>query len=263
MRTHLCFVACLVVALGILVAGAGCGGSSGGNGGGGGGGGGAKNPNVKLEASIQNGAVWIDPLNIEVGDTVQFVVATYDSSGNRTVQDVTGWTTTDGSGSVGILQNGGSLTASASSSLSFVASVVYDGATYSVAYKVNPNQVRVAASIQVQLNDLNTPVAGIRLKFFNTSGSQVGAAVSTFDGNVLASVPASATGFIVDETTIDTTKYYSYFTYGNASYSPLVSSCSAPLPSGLSNGTTANLTSPIFLLSTGSPPPPPPSGCTQ
>jgi len=247
------------LAFGILVAlSAGCGG--GGSGGSGGGGGGPTPGTVDIEASIQNGAVWIDPRNLEVGDTVQFVIATYSTSGVRTVHEVSGWTTTDSNSVDGVLLTGGGLSAASSSATTFVASVSYAGTTYRVNYRVNPDQVRIATS--VESNGHGTGIPGINIIFYNNAGTQVGAATSAFDGSILASVPTSTTSFIVDESTINTQVYYSWFGFGELSYAPLDAACVAPLPSGLTNRSTVSLAAPITLLSVGFPPPPPPSGCT-
>lgn len=249
-------------ALGILAAITlsvwGCGGGGGGSNGGGGGGGGLSG-NITVESSLAGGTV-IDPLNIQAGESATFFLAAYDASGTRTTAQVTGWTSTDTSHAAGTLNGDGTFTAAATAnSNTFLAKVTYNGTTYSIPYRVNAKQARLSGKVIDQRTGAG--IRNIKLVFYNGSGVLVGSARASFSGAILASVPANTARFNIDPNSIDTSLYYSTFTYNGLRFSPLITTCTAALPGGLTNGTTTPLASNVVLTSSTDVPPPPPTGC--
>ena len=235
----------------------GCGGGGGGSSTGGGNGGGSGI--VAAEASLSTGSV-VDPLDIQLSDSSHFFLASYNqTTGARTTISVNGWTTNDTSQAAGILNSNGAFTPLHSVPTVFTASVNYNGVTYSVNYKVNPDQVRLTGSV---INDSTKKgVRNVRLIFYTQNGVAIGSARSSFSGGILASVPVTAARFGIDSNTIDTSVYYNTFAYNRLRFSPLITTCTAALPTGLTNGATTALTTPITLTSNLNVPPGPPTGC--
>lgn len=102
-------------------------------------------------------------------------------------------------------------------------------------------------------------IPGIVVAFYNAGGSEVGRATTNLSGNFTATVPTTARRWHLVASSISAS-YYKAYEYAGIRYTPLVPTCSVPLPT-LSAGTPYTLPGLIFVPSTGGPPPPPPNGC--
>ena len=252
----------LFVLLAVLIVAIACGG------GGGGGGTGVTDGSdggfvtVRAEATqAGNTGHQVDATNIQVGQSITFVVAGYDSSNVRTILTSTNWTTTDNGNTVGTLSADGSFSATAASNSTFTATGSANGTTYSINYKVHPVQATATASL---IDQNGAPAANVKVLFYNGANVVVASATSAFDGSLTASVPTSAVRFNIDPTTLPTSLYFKSYKLHGLRYSALITSCTAPLPA-LTNGVSTNIGAIIIdVLMTGgivNPPPPPPDGC--
>lgn len=112
---------------------------------------------------------------------------------------------------------------------------------------------------KVYVDGTTIGVSGIVVQFFNSGGAEVARATTNASGSFSAQVPTSARRFHLLATSFSAS-YYKAYEYRTIRYTPLVNTCTAPLPS-LSAGATANLPGSIFLSPVSGPPPPPPNGC--
>jgi hypothetical protein len=246
------YLACIAALAALIVFGCGGGGPGGGTGG--------NLTNIRVEAVLaSNPSIIKDPLNIQVGEQIQFQVVGYDEDGKRVVLSSSAWQSGDTTGQAGTLTSGGLFTATASSA----------GTKYSVSgfaagqrrfsqYEVKPVQAEVTGRVVDSTSF--TGVGGVTIRFYNNVGAQVGSSTTAFDGTFRASVPASATRFHLDPTTIPIA-YYNNYTYSGLRYASTIATCTAPLPA-LANGVTTALAGDVSVPRSSGPPPPPPNGCT-
>lgn len=102
-------------------------------------------------------------------------------------------------------------------------------------------------------------VQGIIVAFYNSNGSEVARVTTIADGSFSKVVPISARRFHLISSSIPAA-YYKAFSYAGTRYSPLVPTCSVPLPA-LTAGQNYNMPVSVMLPSSTEPPPPPPNGC--
>ncbi len=100
-------------------------------------------------------------------------------------------------------------------------------------------------------------ISGVIVRFYTAAGALAGQASTNSTGNFTTNIQSTATQLHVDATSIPL-GYHRSYTYQSKIYSPLISTCKAPLPA-LGAGTTTVPT--ILIPSAGTPPPPPPTGC--
>lgn len=258
--------ACLVVLIVALFGCGGGGGGGGGNGGGPGGGNGGTFGSIRVE-TVDGSGNFVDPTNIQVGQTVHFQLAHYNTTtaARQTVAVNGGWSTTDTTNSVGTLASDGTFTATASSNTIFTASATasVDGVLYQGFYKVKP-QGAVVKGFLIDSNGFRVP--GVVVILEDGAGAEVSRTTSAGDGRIYAATPTTATKFTLLSSSVNTTVYNQFFTYLSKGYSTLIGTCVAPLPA-LTLGVTTNLPGNVALYAirnsggTLNPPPPPPNGC--
>jgi len=212
----------------------------------------------QIEAT-KNGAV-IDPTNIVLGETVQFRMAGYDASGNRSIQSASGWVADPTGQTEGTMSSNGQF-----------ATIAY-GPAFTVSATSGGNQIEGAACVKSSadalvtghvIDGLGDNVPGVTIDFYDVASNLVGTSVTQFDGTFRAAVPSTAVTFEVDKALIPA-GYYKEYLYGSNWYLPQ-GNCRAPLPS-LTGGVTTALSGAITLPPTtfngaNLPPPPPPSPC--
>ena len=103
-------------------------------------------------------------------------------------------------------------------------------------------------------------IAGIVVAFYNSTGSEVARVTTGADGRFSRLVPTSARRFHLIPSSIPAA-YYKQFSYAGTRYTPLVPSCSVPLPT-LTAGQTYAMPVSVMIPSAAEPPPPPPNGCS-
>lgn len=218
---------------------------------------------VRAEAVLVSTGASVDASNIFVGEQVQFRLTGVDStntSGPRVVIPNTTWRMTGSPG--GSLSSSGVFTAGSTAGTS--------NATVTSTYQTNDYSLltRVVAPQAVirgrgRLTD-GRPTARIQILALNSTGGIVATGNVSSDGTIRMSVPTTATRFTADFSGVDPTAtfYVRQFFYNGFDYSTVINNCTAPLPTGLTNGSVTNLASDlVFYLNSGGPPPPPPSGC--
>jgi len=241
--------------LGVLAAG--CGGENSGSSSGGGNP--VASPDTFVEAILAPGGsapadpanyISQDPQNIQTGQSVIFQLASYDSSGRRTVLPTAGWESSDSSNTYGTLspdtglfQAGSNLT----SSSQFVG-VRYDGRAYYAAYAVKPPQATVIG--QVVNSGSGSVVRGVYLEFYNAQGTLVGKVAQPFQGSFRASVPLNATSFQIVGDTIPSAFHRTY-RFNGMGYQSGNIDCRTPIGSALVTGTN-NLSANVELVPTSS-----------
>ncbi|MFI5387865.1 MAG: hypothetical protein ACHQ50_17295 [Fimbriimonadales bacterium] len=239
--------------------GPGCGGGSG-TGSGTGTGGFAR---YAVEATV--GGSVIDPTNIVQGETVQFVVAGYTASNQRSVVSSSGWQADPTGQSEGTMSANGTFTATASGGL-FTVSATADGSQRNGTGAVKPaGQALVTGRLIDGIGDL---LSGFEVDFYDGSNALVGSSITQFNGTFRASVPATAVTFDINRSTIPATTFYREYHYVSKWYLPKPNACNGPLPV-LSNGHTSALNGDVTVPPSKDhqnppadlPPPPPPSAC--
>lgn len=103
-------------------------------------------------------------------------------------------------------------------------------------------------------------ISGIIVAFYNSSGSEVARATTAADGTFTKLVPITARRFHIIPSSISAS-YYKAFSYAGTRYSPLLPTCSVPLPP-ITAGQTYTMPVPVYIPSASEPPPPPPNGCS-
>lgn|GEM_PF-6466628 len=217
----------------------------------------------------------VDPTNLIPGEVVTFVVVqvapgtyapTFETSGN--------FTTTDSNSSAGTLvaSTGVYTATTAQPGKTFTVSTVFSGSTYSAVYSVSVPLATVTGTV---IDSNSTPIPFAQILFFDNTQTQVAAAYAGLDGTFTANVPVTAERFDIapgslpsnaNSTTIPSSAYIKYFTYGSGTYNPLSFACAAPVPV-LTDSTVTALPSQIVVLAAatlGGVPntPPPPPNCT-
>lgn len=102
-------------------------------------------------------------------------------------------------------------------------------------------------------------VQGVIVAFYSSTGSELARVTTGADGRFTRVVPIATRRFHIISSSIPPA-YYKQFSYAGKRYSPLVPSCSVPLPA-LTAGQTYTMPVSMMLPSSSSPPPPPPNGC--
>jgi hypothetical protein len=104
-------------------------------------------------------------------------------------------------------------------------------------------------------------IPGIRVVFYDASFNLVGEATTRSNGWFDANIPSSATRFHLDPNTISLSFYNRAYKYGTLWYSPLITTCTAPLPP-ITQGVLTTLPNNPIQVPLKSSVPPPPSGCS-
>lgn len=102
-------------------------------------------------------------------------------------------------------------------------------------------------------------IAGVIVDFFDGGGTLLTSATTNSTGNFSRAVPLDAVRFHLRNSSVPT-GYYKAYEYNAKRYSTLITTCSAPLPALVENGTVPLATT-VEVPPTSLPPPPPPNGC--
>ncbi len=192
---------------------AGCGGNNGGGAAGGGGGLPTAGPLTFVEAVLAPGGVApsdpaafvvVDPLNVQVGQIIKYQLATYSTTGVRTVLPVTEWRNSDETSAFGQIGTDSGLYEAGNvvtTTTEFIGTR-YNGVDYFAAYQIKPAQ----ASVQGQVVDSSTgqPIRGAAIEFYDASGVLIGTVRQPFQGNFRASLPLNAATFTINSDTLPT-----------------------------------------------------------
>lgn len=226
-----------------------------GGGGSGGGGGGGPFSLVRVESPSA------DPLNIVVGQSVQFVLAGYEvGTGTRVVLNATSWSVLDNP-SVGTINGSGNFTAAAAGNARIGAMWNGTPTATPLAITVRPQGL---AGVAGQVRNSGVPVAGVVVVFYNASDVEVGRATSLADGSFRGWVPTSAVSMNLLETTLDG-RWLKQWDYRSDTYQAgnQIPNCHATmvLTGGpLVLGQTKSMADPIQVFDLNTPPPFP-TGC--
>ena len=184
---------------------------------------------IKLVAVNSSGA-FVDPNNLQVGDTATFKLVSFNLSAQTfTTLNANGFATTDTTSASGTLNtSSGTFTARTATGVAYTVSTTYSGSTYSTPLQVFNVENRISGVIHDQ-NGLPVPFA--RVVFVDATATTVASTVANYDGTFNGSIPGSASRFNLDATSLNSNSYYKLFYYGTGSYGPLITTCSAPLPS--------------------------------
>lgn len=225
---------------------AGCGGDSGTSASGGGGLPGAS-AQTFVEAVIAPGGtapsdpstyIYQDALNMEVGQTVQFQLASYDASGKRTVLPTSGWRTSDALNVYGSLaENSGLFSGGpATTPSTYFVGVRYAGKDYYSAYQLKVRQATVSGRVVNSVT--GTEIRGVIVEFYDATETLVGRVAQPFKGAFRASVPLNAKKMqILSESVAGT--YRRAFTFGGRAYRVGDPACTAMIPITLVTGVNA------------------------
>lgn len=113
---------------------------------------------------------------------------------------------------------------------------------------------------KVLLEGTTTGISGITVQFFDRNNNVVAQKATGAGGAFSVSVPTTAVRFHLLASSINTANYYESYTFNTIRYSPLIPTCTAPIPTLTAGGSVTLNT--ISVPSTQGPPPPPPTGCT-
>lgn len=202
-----------------------------------------------------------DPLNIEIGQVVQFVLAGYDANFNRFPLRTDTFTITNVQGSPGTMEPNGRFTATGTGSGRAVATWP-DNPVTALSFVVRPVQARISGVVRNESNSAGIP--NVIVTFYDASNVETGRATTNANGNFLASVPTNTTKVNFDRSLMPP-GWYAEWLYRGVRYtsSTWVPNCHAVivLNQPLANGVTSTMPDPLFLAATTGPPPPPPNGC--
>ncbi len=205
-----------------------------------------------------------DPLNIEAGQRVRFVLAGYDASNRRFVLTAEGWALTNRVGDPGTLDPvSGELTPGSGGSGRVVA--FYQG-NFIVPLDIVVRPLGMARLRGTVRSETGSPATGVIVLLFNSSNQEVGRATVLSDGRFTALVPtttdrinfleSSMTGFLLQW------RYRNkYRQAGNGIPNCHALFVASPMP--LQPNVLSTITDTFTLFPAGSPPPPPPDGCGQ
>jgi len=200
-----------------------CGGAGEGSSTSGGGGNPVAGPNTVVEAVLAPGGiipadpaayVYVDPLNIQVGQNVVFQLASYSTSGARVILPTTSWRNSDDSSTFGRLGESTGLYQAGTQETTetqFVGTR-YNGVDYFGAYAVKPVQGTITGMIVDQSS--GQPLRGVRVEFYDNSGVRVGTVTQPVQGQFRASVPLSATQFTLSSDSIPASHRRSFLADG-------------------------------------------------
>jgi len=170
-----------------------------------------------------------DPLNIETNQNVKFQLVSYDSAGNRRVLPAESWRTNDTGSVYGQLgtNSGLLIVGSRTTDEELTVEAVYQGRTYTTAYRVRPRQ----ATLRGQVLDSTTgkPIRGASVEFYNSAGTIVGRVRQPFQGFFRASVPLNAAFFQVRSESLPAA-FRRAFRFEGLNYEAGSDFCRAPLP---------------------------------
>jgi hypothetical protein len=225
--------------------------------GGGGSGGGGVGPFSIVRVESPNA----DPLNIVVGDSVQFELAGYEvGSNNRVVLQATSWSVLDNP-AVGTINGTGNFTAAAPGNARIGATWNGTPTATSLPIVVRPAGL---AGVQGTVRNGPTPVRGVIVTFYNASDVEVGRATSMADGSFRGWVPTTTVSMNMDVATLDG-RWLRQWDYRGETYQAgtQIPNCHATfvLTGGpLVNGQTRTIADPILVFDLNTPPPFP-TGC--
>ncbi|MCC7433324.1 MAG: hypothetical protein IT363_01470 [Methanoregulaceae archaeon] len=207
--------------------------------------------------TVSQVGVSIDPVSTTVapGGSVSFT-ATVTGATNQNVNfTATGGTITK-VGNIGTYTAG-----TTAGNFSVTASSVADPAKRATASVTIANTgANATVTGRVVQDGTQSGIAGIVVAFYNSTGSEVARVTTGADGRFSRLVPTSARRFHLIPTSIPNA-YYKQYSYAGTRYTPLVSSCSVPLPT-LNAGQTYAMPVSVMIPSAAEPPPPPPNGCS-
>ncbi|MCH7904716.1 MAG: hypothetical protein IH944_09155 [Armatimonadetes bacterium] len=260
-----------IVAIVITVLIFGCGGGGEGAGGGGGGGGGwgytpEAGQYIEFVGISRSGN--LDPLNLQVGDTVQLLLVNYDLQGNRTVMTVSGWFMNTANGPITLNATTGVFTVNSNPNrfVQFSINAFVSGQWIRVDQDSFYPTATSTVSGVVDEENIFFPGFGTgdgviyaQIEFYDSIGNRVGAARVFGNGAFVAQIPTSVVKMGIKGSTIPLPKYFRSFRYLGELYSATGNSCSAPVGP---MGAGANLLpDPVLVIQQASGPPPPPGGC--
>lgn len=242
----------------------GCGGGGGGTGGGGGNGGSTGDAPYQgqyLEFTGLNRGGNLDPLSLQVGDTVQVEVANYDPAGNRTVLAATNWTCTAGAANVSISSTGRLVVLRQTPGIfSVSARATVSGAPKTIQQdSAVPAPSTTTFSGKVLKEATNEGIKYVQVNFYDGSGAAIAGARTGDDGIYKAQVPATVKSVSIKSATVAAPPYYRSFYYGGLVYTMDASACPLKLKNVKTGQNNALTPMSIFLQENG--PPPPPDGC--
>lgn len=226
----------------------------------GGGGGGEPGELVFFRVELPNR----DPLNIEAGQQVQFVLAGYDASNRRFVLTAEGWALTNQSGDPGVLDPVTGRLSAGTGGRGRVVAFYQGNPIVPLDIVVRPlGLARLRGTVR---SDAGTPATGVVVLLFDSSNQEVGRATVLSDGRFTALVPTTTDRINFLETSM--TGYLFQWLYrgkyrqaGNQ-----IPNCHALFvasPTPLQPNVLSVISDPFILFPAGSPPPPPPDGCGQ
>lgn len=252
----------VVLALGLIVIGCG-----GGGGGGTSTGSSATNSSatgtatdLRIAAPV-GGGIYVDPGNVQEGESLNFNVYGLDASRNMVEVSASNWAT-DAPASVATVNADGTVNGIGASSTSHSLTARAQNGTVAGSLKVRAGGAKVTGVVTTGAGNSSDPLAnlpGAVVVFYTADGAtEVGRAVTAHNGTFRAVVPTTArrvTVFISDSSA-----YHKTFSIGSNGYVGDLASCYAPVPT-LTTGATVALPDRIRLYRKALGPPPPPSGC--
>lgn len=253
----------LIVATVVIGCGGGGGGGGGGNGGNGGGGTGGDKPYAGqyIEClSYTRAGSNLDPLNLQVGDDVQLVLANYDPSGNRTTIPIFNVQWSDHA-NVSVTPEGRMKILSRPPGVFTVSlSAIVAGKTQNYVQDCAAPAGSTTISGRVVNEGVLTGVKYIEVTFYDPSGSLVAGARSGDNGAFIATVPTNVKTVSIKASTVPAPPFYRSFEYNSKVYTMDASTCPADLPT-LKVGQNTSLATPLAVFLQVNGPPPPPDGC--
>ncbi len=217
-------------------------------------------PGPRIEAvALDSDGGFVDPMNIEVNERIQFQLVDYSANGNRQVLVGEEWLSDDISSTFGRLANNtGLFIASDRSGTEPIGiSVSYQGRRYSTRYQVRDRVVRLSGNVFVQGS--GTPVYGVVIEFFDDQRLLVGSTRTQIDGSFRAIVPSRAVSFQILNASLPTEVHRSFLFNGDR-YDTGRATCRAPF-FPFENGIRF-LDTDILLAPNNGRPAPEPTGCS-
>lgn len=223
---------------------------------GGGGTGGGGGPYVVVRVELPGR----DPINIVVGQTVQFELAGYNFSGQRDRLQATGWFILDNP-AVGTIDQSGNFTATSPGTARILATWAGTPNAQTLTIVVKPAGL-ARYSGRVVNNANSAGVTGITVIFYDNNNVEVGRAITTTGGNFLAQVPTTATRMNLDPASL--TGWLVQWKYRTLIYQAGngIPNCHAIIVAPpLVPNQTSNIADPVRLYDS-TVPPPFPTGCS-
>jgi hypothetical protein len=202
-----------------------------------------------------------DPINIVVGQTVQFQLAGY-LNGQRYTLTADLWTLNNGA--LGTLSQNGSFTATAPGNGTIGATWNGTPPAQSLAIIVRPAGLAGISGRVVQ-DDSGASVNGVQLIFYDAGNNEVGRANTYTNGNFLAQVPTTTTKVNFDEAILNARGFLQQWIYRLLVYQAGngIPNCHATIVitnPPLVGGQTRNMPDLLRVVSNALPPPVP-TGC--